>query len=305
MKIGVTIFGEPSGYPTNAIIAEYKNFIEANSNLTLDLTVSRHEALSQSELYSGDGGLTWYIDVAFLTTIHRTYIPTDVQVNILLYNWLNLTPSHGGLTWGGYGDPTGNNIPISTFHMGAPGQSSPDGPWTYQLANAMTHEFLHALGGAPGDPGDSSILSILGFSNFIDIDSCCFYGFNGFNWTPAGCPPPNDPGWQNCMRFFLGQITPSMYTALENLGTMTFRTNPGGCDVWKHNTYIPSVKLGTTDSSGNLSTSNLISGTIDYVVKKTGYYDSPEQRTIVVGGQYRSTPIVTLCTTPTATVTIL
>lgn len=78
-------------------------------------------------------------------------------------------------------------------------------------------------------------------------------------------------------------------TATLPIGSVRFHTSPGGTDIW-----VGTTKLGTTDSGGILLISNLLTGPLSYVAKKTGYYDSSTQSVTVVENITIDTPLVIL-----------
>ncbi len=83
-----------------------------------------------------------------------------------------------------------------------------------------------------------------------------------------------------------------------SLGSVRFHTSPGTAEIWSGSTL-----LGTTDTSGILLVSNLATGSLSYVVKKTGYNDSSTQTVTVVYNTTVDAPLVTLTLPGTVSVT--
>lgn len=196
MKIGLIVAGVPPWYPPGIVdlmILEYKNFVESNSSLKLNLIVSYIPSLQDSEfVYDGVGCYFPYPGSLLPST--RAFFPADADCNILLYDWRNKSPCYGGGTWG-YGI---NDVPFLAMPLGpwSDELNTWDG-WAYSRTHTIVHEWLHEL---------DIILERLGYTLFRSSDDC--------DQPPYNYNDINDPGWQTCYKRMLSELTPEMYTAL-------------------------------------------------------------------------------------------
>lgn len=201
MKIGMVICGTPSWYPAgivDLIISGYKNFVESNSALKLNLVKSYNPALQDSEfVHDGSGCYFPYPGSLLPSTVSK--FPSDAKCNILLYDWKGKSPCYGGGTWG-YGV---NNIPFTAIPLGpwSDELNTWDG-WTYSKTQTLVHEWLHEL---------DIIFERSGYTSFRSSDDC--------DEAPYNYNDQTDQGWQTCYKRMLSEITPEMYTSLGETTT--------------------------------------------------------------------------------------
>ena len=257
--IGITVFGEPSGYSASALISEFQSFVQANSQFDIIITQSMQTSLSDSEFYTWDGGISYFPTPETLSFANKQFLPQDVQINMILYDWRSKQPAFGGAMWGG--DSGIKGVPFIEIPLGAwPDQdNSPGGPWTRALSQTLVHEWMHGI---------DWILEQLAYSALPSTDSCPQYGYT----------PDNDPGWGNCLTYLLSLITTDAYIALENwppiqpTGTISIITTPVSGRILIDGVY-----------KGNGSWTETISiGTHTVYFGIVYGYTTPSQRTITV-----------------------
>lgn len=196
MNVGVLAFGTPSWYPSSAVdnmIAEYKSFVQNNSLIDLNLTVRKYSALADDEFQQW--GSCYFPAPWKLYQSTKDKFPTNQQSNIVLFDWKNKPLCWGGGAWGG--NVGINGVPICFVPLGPwSNELSPWGPWTLSKSQTLVHEWLHNL---------DMIFERLGYPLFESSDECERYGYS----------EENDPGWVNCYKSFLNQITEPMYRAID------------------------------------------------------------------------------------------
>lgn len=254
--VGITVFGEPAGYSANALISEFQSFVQTNSQFDIIITQSMQDPLSDSEFYTWDGGSTYFPTPSTLSYTHKQMLPQDVQINMILYDWRNKPPAYGGAMWGG--DNGINGVPFIAIPLGAWPQydNSPGGPWTRALSQTLVHEWMHGI---------DWILEQLAYPALPSTDSCPQYGYT----------PDNDPGWGNCLTYFLSLITTDAYIALENWspqGTISIVTTPVSGRILIDGIYKANGSWTQTISTGSHTVYfGIVSG-----------YTTPSQRTVDV-----------------------
>lgn len=199
MNVGITIFGDSTlpEWDFNAIIQEYKQFIENNSQFSLNLKINKYPLLTNTEIYYWSELVPpcYFMGWWSLTYNTQLKIPNDVQVNIVPYYYNSLTPiCWTAGTWGS--DYALHGKPWISQPFGYTYTSFP--PWTYHAAHDMVHEWFHAL---------DDILIKLGFPEFPsyhDIHDCDKMGYIIKN------------GWTDCYKYYLSTLTTQMYQAIEN-----------------------------------------------------------------------------------------
>ena len=203
ITIGITVFGEPAGYSADALISEFKSFVEANSQLNLVITVNKYSVLADDEYYVDTTYNCRYPAPWLFHVDTKQKLPTNVQTNIILYNLGGVNVCYGGGMWGG--DVGINGVPFIFVPLGAwpDVDNSPSCrvgicSWQRALSQELVHEWLHGI---------DWIFSELGYPSFPSSDTCRDYGFDG---------ELNDPGWARCYQYFLSMITQPMYEAIQN-----------------------------------------------------------------------------------------
>lgn len=146
LDVGITIWGTAPYFNVQNAISEFKNFIEQNSKLRLNLTVTAHPPLENSEYRSFDTAVFPYLDN--LTANTKSYLTH--RVNILMFDPENRTLAFGGLAW----------LPPTRLAI-IPLKYAAEPPWQVQMASALTHEFLHTIN--------------------VDSQSCPALGYNESN----------------------------------------------------------------------------------------------------------------------------
>ena len=256
--VGITVFGEPAGYSANALILEFQSFITANSQFNLVITQSMQASLTDAEFYTWDGGQTYFPTPDSLSDTNKQLLPQDVQINMILYDWKNKQPTFGGAMWGGdYGI---NGVPFVAIPLGAwPwADNSPGGPWTRALSQTLVHEWMHGI---------DWILEQLAYPALPSTDECGLYGYTS----------DNDPGWGNCLTFFLSLITEEAYIALENwpavpTGTISVITTPVSGRILIDGVYKADGSWTETISTGDHTVYfGIVYG-----------YTTPSQRTVTI-----------------------
>jgi len=208
MDVGITIFGS-SPYPEwdyDAIILEYKQFIENNSKFSLNLTINKYPALANGEIgyWSGENPPCYFMGWWDLFNNTQLKIPNNVQVNIVPYYYNSVVPicwtaGTWGSDYGMYGKPWVSQ-PFGYGYTSFP-------PWNYHAAHDMVHEWFHAL---------DDILIKLGFPEFPaghDIHDCDSMGYIIEN------------GWADCYKYYLSTITDQMYQAIQSIACPQLYTN--------------------------------------------------------------------------------
>jgi len=205
--VGITVFGEPIGYSADALIEEYKQFIEANTQFILNIVVNKYSALADDEFVVNNTTNCKYPAPWLLHSDTKLKLPMDVQINMILYDYKGYTPCYGGGTWGG--DVGINGVPFIIVPLGAfpatdnlPSCVNSICTWKRSLSQVLVHEWIH---------GVNWLLTQKGFM-IPSIDNCIDYGYTG----------NNDPGWQKCMKYILSQINVPMYESVGTLVTKTF-----------------------------------------------------------------------------------
>ncbi len=197
--IGITVFGEPVGYSADALISEFQSFVIENSQFDLVITVNKYPALTYDEIcyqpYINCDNKYWPAS-SCLHDETKAKFATDVQVNMMLFDIINKPICFGGACecWDSI-----NGVPLVMIPLGAwpDVDNIPGGPWTRALSQTLVHEWMHAI---------DYILELLGYPELPSTDTCTQYDFTG----------DNDPGWANCLKYFLSLITTDAYSALEN-----------------------------------------------------------------------------------------
>jgi chitinase len=205
--IGITVFGEPAGYSADALISEFRSFINANSQFDVVVTVNKYPALADDEFVVDTVNNCRYPAPWTLHPDTKAKFPTNVQCNMILYDIAGYPTCYGGGDWGG--DLGVNGVPFCFVPLGAfptvdnlPSCIGNVCSWNRALTQTLVHEWMHAI---------DWIFNQLGFPSFPSIDTCTDYGFTG----------TNDPGWQNCMKYFLSLVTIPMYEAIQTWNTST------------------------------------------------------------------------------------
>ena len=200
LDIGITIFGQSeSGLPEwnyDAITTEFKQFVESNSEFSLNLIINKYPPLANNEIGFWEQDQCYFMAWWDLSTTNTERIPKNVQMNIVPYHYNSLLPIcwQAG-TWGG--DSGLYGIPWISQPFGYGGFSSFP-PWNYHAAHDMVHEWLHAL---------DDVFLKLGFPEFPashDIHDCEALGYKIEN------------GWADCYKYFLSTITDQMYQAIQS-----------------------------------------------------------------------------------------
>lgn len=200
MNISISVFGD-YGYPIDSMISEFKNFVSNNSLIDLNINVGKYLPLQDSEFGQPDPTWGYFVYPGNLLPSTKQKIPSNVQINILIYDWKNKETGYGGGTLGGDASIY-PNVPYIGIPLGQHPdfETNPWGPWSNVISQRLTHEWMHAL---------KWILDILyNLTGFPNADGVCEqYGYND----------QNDPGWARCYEFFLStKITTEMYQAIEN-----------------------------------------------------------------------------------------
>jgi hypothetical protein len=194
IKVGITTFGTPTYFNLDAAISEFQKFVEANSKLNLQITLTKHPTLSLDEYHeiSGTGGCSlfdpWYVHPETLAKL-----PLGVAVQIAIYDIQTTKTLYGGATYPA--SEKTQNVPFIAVAFGDSISWWPVEPnWKTRTATALVHEFYHAL---------SQILTKKGYS-MPDIDKANNYGYNN----------ENDPGWIKFDKYIYGLITDEMHKKL-------------------------------------------------------------------------------------------
>jgi len=202
MNISISIFGD-YGYPTDSMISEFKNFVANNSLFDLNLIVGKYGPLQDSEFGQPDPTWGYFVYPQNLLPETKQKIPSNVQVNILMYDWKNKQTGYaGGMLGGDWG--VYQNIPYVGLPLGQDPsfEANPWGPWSNVISQRLTHEWMHTL--------KWILENLYGITGFPNADGVCeTLGYNG----------TNDPGWARCYQFFLStKITDQMYQAIDRSG---------------------------------------------------------------------------------------
>lgn len=200
--LGICVFGEPSGYSADALISEFKSFVEANSQFNLAITVNKYPALADDEIclkpYSNCADGKYWAASKCLREDTKAKFLKDVHINMMMFDIKGKTLCFGGACecWQSL-----NDVPLVMIPLGAwPNlDNNPGGPWRRALSQTLVHEWMHGM---------DWILEQLGHPELPSSDSCGQYGYTG----------TNDPGWGNCLKFFLSTITTKMYEDIQNWG---------------------------------------------------------------------------------------
>lgn len=193
LKVGISVFGTPSYFNVDAAISEFQNFVQANSKLDLQITLSKHSKLAPNEIHEipGTGGRS-FADPKYLNPETRAKLPSNVAVKIVIYDLQNTTTYWGGAT---YPASTLINVPYIGIPFGESIKSwGVEANWKTRAATALVHEFYHAI---------KQTLTRKGHK-LPNPDKANDYGY-----TTA-----NDPGWIRFDKYLYGQLTDAMYLAL-------------------------------------------------------------------------------------------
>ena len=197
MNVGITIFGSSllTEWNFNEIIAEFKQFIETNSEFSLNIKTTNNLPLSNYEItyWSSEIPPCYFMYWGTLSYNNRLKIPSNVQINIVPYHYNNMNP----ICWtaGTWDSGLYPWIPWISQPFGY--TYTPFPPWIYHATQDMVHEWIHAL---------DALLSKLGFPEFPanhNIHDCELLGYKIEN------------GWADCYKYYLSTITPQMYQAIE------------------------------------------------------------------------------------------
>jgi len=196
IKIGVTIFGTPSYFDIDAAVSEFKNFVQANSKFNLKITLNKYPPLALDEYHSipERRGCTfvdpWYVHPGTLAKL-----PSNVAMQIAIYDIQSTTPCYGGLTF--HPSKQTKNAPFIGIVFGDSIKSwGVESGWKTRVATALVHEFYHAL---------DILVKKKGYS-LPNPDEANRYGYT----------TENDPGWIRFDKFLYEQITDKMYNATKN-----------------------------------------------------------------------------------------
>jgi spore germination protein YaaH len=205
--IGITVFGEPTGYSADALISEFISFITTNSKFDVVVIVNKYPALEDDEFIVDTTNNCRYPTPWLLHADTKSKFPLHVQYNMILYDFKNYPVCFGGGMWGG--DVGINGVPFIIIPLGAwpdvdnlPSCVNSVCSWNRALTQTLVHEWMHAI---------DYILNQLGFPSFPSIDTCTDYEYTG----------TNDPGWANCMKYFLSLLTIPMYEAIKTWNAST------------------------------------------------------------------------------------
>lgn len=216
ISIGITLFGNSieSEWIYSDIVNEFKEFIEANSQFKLNIVSNQYPSLQSSDIgyWDTQNPPCYFVSPQSLTQASIDKLPFNVGSNIVLYDYINLSP----VCWGGgtYPKEYGiDGVPFIAIPLNF-GNNTPFYPWKRSGSQILVHEWLHAL---------DDIFLGLGYPGFISSDECDTMGYTSIN------------GWQDCYKRLLSEITIPMYQAISgSTGTVSGCTN---CD-YTHNYCI-------------------------------------------------------------------
>ena len=192
MKVGLTAFGSPSKFNLLKAIAEFKQYVENNSPLKLDLQYVQNANLPESEITLYDQDSECYmVTPGSLSLGTRAKMPSGMKTDIVVYDTQDRVKCVTGLTW----DIDLPSIVVPFICILYSNLSSWDFGWKTSLAPALVHEFNHAI---------YFLLARKGFTGLPDIDKA----------TDLGYTEENDPGWLRFRKYCFGLITQEMVDAL-------------------------------------------------------------------------------------------
>lgn len=83
----------------------------------------------------------------------------------------------------------------------------------------------------------------------------------------------------------------TLVTLVHKTGSVRFRTNPGGADIWSGTDLLGTTAAGTT---GEVVVPNISTGSLFFIAKKAGYVDSAQQSITVLENTTVIASLVTL-----------
>ncbi len=282
-SITISVLGEPAGYSADALISEFKSFVEANTQFNLNITVNKYPSLADDEIcwqpYSNCINRYWpSTSCLHSDTIQK--LSSNTQCNMILFDTKGKDVCFGGACecWDSI-----NGVPVIMIPLGAwplldnsPSCVNGICAWNRALTQTLVHEWMHVI---------DYILAINGYSIFSSPDTCREYGYNEIN----------DPGWANCLKYLLSMLTLPMYEAVQawgtvpiEYGTLAISSVPQGANV-----YVDGNNKGLTD----IYIDPVITGYHKILIAKQGYDTIIDQNVLVTANQttYRG---YTLKTTP-------
>ncbi len=190
LKTSISVFGNFPGVAEH--ITEFKQFIENNSKLRLNLTINYYSKLQDSEICPS---IPNCYEATCLLPATKQKIPFHQMSNIILYehNWDQKPVCYAGACYCYVGTTFVPTIIIPTLWN----SDDPWGPWNHTGSQIITHEWMHSL---------DYTFAYLGYPDFPHLDGIC---------ETLGYNPENDPGWARCYKYFLTLITQNMYYDLE------------------------------------------------------------------------------------------
>jgi len=192
LKVGLAAFGSPSKFNLLKAIAEFKQYVENNSLLKLDIHFVQDANLPIPEIKLYDSAKGCYmVTPDSLSSATKAKMPADMKTDIVVYDTQNLVNCVTGLTW----DIDLPKIVVPFISIPYSNLSSWDFGWKTSLAPALVHEFNHAI---------YFVLARKGFNGLPDIDRA----------TDLGYTEQNDPGWLRFRKYCFGRITQKMADAL-------------------------------------------------------------------------------------------
>ena len=192
--IGITVFGAPSYFNIDVAVSEFQDFVQANSKLNLQITLSKYPPLALDEYHviPEAGGCT-FVDPWYVHSETLAKLPFNVAVQIMIYDIQSTTTCSGGRAY--QPSPQTRNAPFIGIPFGDSIKWWAVEPnWKTRTATALVHEFYHSL---------TTLLAAKGY-NLPDADKANSYGYTN----------ENDPGWIRFDKFIYGQITDEMYLSL-------------------------------------------------------------------------------------------
>ncbi len=194
MKVGLTAFGSPSKFNLLKAIDEFKQYVENNSPLKLDLQFVQDTSLPAPEIKLYDPAKGCYmVTPDSLSPGTKAKIPPGMRTDIVVYDTQDRVNCVTGLTW----DTNVPNVVVPFICIPYSNLSSWDFGWKTSLAPALVHEFNHAI---------YFLLEKKGFTGLPNIDKA----------TDLGYTEQNDPGWLRFRKYCYGLITQEMVEALMN-----------------------------------------------------------------------------------------
>ncbi len=190
LKIGLTAFGTPSKFNHLKATAEFKQYVENNSLLKLDIYFVQNANLPVAEIKLYDQTKNCYmVTPDSLSPGTKAKMPPGMKTDIIVYDTQDRVNCVTGLTW----DTNVPNVVVPFICIPYSNLTNWDYGWKTSLAPALVHEFNHAI---------FFILKRKGFTGLPDIDKAVELGYT------------NDPGWLRFRKYCYGLITQDMVNAL-------------------------------------------------------------------------------------------